>query len=179
MKINNLILSFVFLFLLGIALRLLPHPANFSPVFAVALLAGVYLPKKWSVIMPLALMLLTDVFLGFYDPRLMMVVYACVAISALIGLVLKKRNNVFKTAAASLGISLLFFVVSNFAVWALSSWYPHNFSGLMLNYGLAVPFFRNTLLSNLFFTGLLFGSVEAVKWKYQNFFKITDRQIIS
>jgi len=41
---------------LGIAARFLPHPANFAPIGAIAIFSGLYLPKKWALILPLAAM---------------------------------------------------------------------------------------------------------------------------
>ncbi|PIT90539.1 MAG: hypothetical protein COU22_01570 [Candidatus Komeilibacteria bacterium CG10_big_fil_rev_8_21_14_0_10_41_13] len=163
MKKINLIVILAILFGLALYIRLTPHPANFTPLAAVSLFAGVYLPKKWALSLPISILFISDLFLGFYDWRLASVVYACFILTALMGIYLKNRKNVLTVLSAALGSALVFFLVTNFAVWALSSWYPHTFSGLMLNYTLAVPFFRNTLMGNLFFTGVLFGAYELVK----------------
>ncbi len=163
MNKTHLIIIISILFLIGLFVRLSPHPANFTPIFAIALFAGVYLPKKWSVILPLSLMLVSDLFIGFYDIRLMLVVYGSIIICGLIGLIIKKRKSFISVASGAMGASLLFFITTNFAVWAFSAWYPHTLEGLMLNYTLAVPFFRNTLLGNLFFVGALFGAYETIK----------------
>lgn len=161
-KINILIIIF-FLAGLAIAVRLLPHPANFTPVAAVALFAAYYLPKKWSILLPLTVLLVSDLFLGFYDLKLMLVVYGCFLLSGIIGLAVRNNRNVLNVITASLASSLGFFIITNLAVWYFSSWYAHNWSGLMQCYALAVPFFRNTLLGDLFFVGILFGSYEMIK----------------
>lgn len=165
MKKNHLIIILGILFLTGVFVRLTPHPMNFTPVFAIALFAGAYLSRKWSVFLPLSVMFLTDLFLGFYEPGVMATVYGSIALTGLAGCWLKKHKSVLNVLTLSLGTALFFFLTTNFAVWALSDWYAHTWQGLMLNYSLAVPFFRNTLLGNLFFAGIFFGSFELVRLK--------------
>ena len=50
-----------------------------------------------------------------------------------------------------------FFLLSNFAVWAFGTMYPHNWSGLIQCYTMAIPFFRNTFASDLILTPLAFS----------------------
>ncbi len=164
MKKNQLIILIVLLTALGVYFRLAPHPANFTPLGALALISGVYLPKKWSVIFPLALLFFTDLFLGFYAWPVMLTVYACFALTALAGLYLRRKKNFLLVITSSLAMSLLFFLATNFAVWAASNWYPRSMDGLILSYTLAVPFFRNSLLGDLFFTGVLFGLLELARF---------------
>lgn len=156
------ILVALVLLALGVAMRLLPHPANFAPITAIALFAGYYLPRKWAIILPIAAMLIGDLFIGFYDWRLMAVVYLSFALISFLGWAIKGRGAgavIISALTASIG----FFLITNFAVWLFSSWYPHTLAGLLWCYTLALPFFRNTLLGDLFFTGVLFGAYEAVK----------------
>ncbi|OGY88922.1 MAG: hypothetical protein A2927_00060 [Candidatus Komeilibacteria bacterium RIFCSPLOWO2_01_FULL_45_10] len=162
MKKTIIALIIIFAFI-SVIIRLVPHPANFAPIGALALFAGVYLPKKWSLILPITLMLISDIFVGFYDPRLMAVVYSCFLLTAVIGWSVKKNKNILTILTASLGMSVFFFLATNLAVWAFSEWYPHNFGGLMLSYYLAVPFFRNTLFGDLFFTAVFFGVYELIR----------------
>ena len=161
---KHLIIFTVIIFAAGLVLRLVDHPANFSPVFALALFSGVYLPRRWALSLPLVLMLVTDVLIGFYDLRLMAVVYGCFMLMVALGLLIKNRRNVLTVTAAALGSALLFFILTNLAVWALSSWYPHTWSGLALNYALAIPFFKNTLLGSLAFTAMIFSAYEVLSW---------------
>lgn len=158
-----LMLGLIFLVAVGLTMRLVPHPANFTPVFAIALFAGYYLPKKWAIILPITVMLISDLFIGFYDWKLMSVVYSCFILAGLIGLAIRKSRRVSSVITATLLVSISFFLITNFAVWLFSSWYAPNWSGLMLCYTLAVPFFKNTLMGNLFFTGILFGGYEMLK----------------
>ncbi|MFA6304226.1 MAG: DUF6580 family putative transport protein [Patescibacteria group bacterium] len=164
MKKIHVIILIVVLAALGIYLRLSPHPANFAPIGAIALFAGVYLPKKWAIILPLGIMLLTDLFLGFYEWQTMLTVYGCLALTFWVGVKIKNHKNFLTVASATMATSIIFFMATNFAVWAFSDWYPHNATGLVLNYYLAIPFFRNSLLSDLFFTGFLFGSFEMARY---------------
>lgn len=163
MKRIHLVLTIIFLAGLGIAMRLLPHPANFAPVAAIALFCGYYLPKKWAMLLPLSIMLASDFFIGFYDLRLMAVVYGGFALIGLVGLFIRKRRQLIIIITATLFSSLIFFLLTNLGVWLFSSWYPHTWSGLMFCYTLAVPFFKNTLFGDLFFTGALFSAWEMLK----------------
>jgi len=158
-----IILGLALMVAIGIVIRLVPHPANFTPVFAIALFAGFYLPKKWAIILPLSVMLLSELFIGFYAWQLMLVVYGSIALAGLIGVASKKNRNILTVVTSTLVASILFFLTTNFAVWYFSSWYTHDLSGLMLCYTLAVPFFKNSLMGNLFFVTVFFGSYEMVK----------------
>ena len=148
---------------LSIIIRLVPHPANFTPIFALALFAGFYLSKKWAIILPLSAMFLSGIFIGFYDWKLMLVVYGSIALAGLIGVAFKNNRNILTVVTSTLLASILFFVTTNFAVWYFSSWYTHDWSGLMLCYTLAVPFFKNSLMGNMVFVTIFFGSYEMIK----------------
>ncbi len=161
----NLIFALSFL-LISIITRLLPHAPNVAPIAALALWAGVYLPKKWGWTLPIAAMLASDIFVGFYDARLMAVVYASFIATTLIGRLLRRASNPITLLLGSLGASTLFFLTTNFSVWALSSWYAHTPAGLLFAYTLGLPFFRNTLLGDLLYTGMFFAvySLAKVYW---------------
>ncbi|MDP2586369.1 MAG: hypothetical protein Q8P32_01160 [Candidatus Komeilibacteria bacterium] len=163
MKKQHLILLIIFLAALGLIYRLMPHPANFSPIGAITLFAGVYLTRKWFLTVPLGIMLATDLFLGFYEWQTMLAVYACLTLTFFLGKKLSTNKNFINIASAGLAMSVVFFVVTNFTVWAFSSWYPHTWSGLLLNYNLAIPFFRNSLLGDVFFMAALFGGYEFLR----------------
>lgn len=146
-----------------IVARLLPHLPNFVPVTAVALMAGVYLGKRWALILPLTGLLISDFFVGFYEWRLMLSVYGSFAIIGLFSWWLRKHKNVPNVLTASLSASLFFFFITNFAVWAFSAWYTKDLAGLLYCFQLAIPFFRYTLAGDLFYVVVLFGSLELVK----------------
>jgi hypothetical protein len=108
-------------------------------------------------------MMLSDLLIGFHGQ--MLVVYGCFAATVGIGMLLRERIRVAPVAAAAIGSSLLFFVVTNLAVWALDAMYPLTLQGLVACYVAAIPFLQNTLLSTAFYTVLLFGGFAlAERW---------------
>jgi len=145
---------------LGVLFRLIPHAPNFVPIAAMALFGGAYLNKKYALILPLAIMFISDIFLGFHQT--MFWVYGSFVIIGLIGMWLQNHKSAKNTVLASLAGSVIFFVVTNFGVW-LGPWYQHDFAGLVRCFTMAIPFFRNTLLGDLFYTGVFFGGYELVK----------------
>jgi hypothetical protein len=142
--------------------RLVKHPYNFTPIAAMAIFAGCYFKKKWGLAFPLAAMFISDYFIGFYDWRIMAAVYLSMGSAYFIGRLLAKRTKWQNVVFASLSSSLAFFFITNLAVWLFGNWYPHNFSGLANCFVLALPFFRNTLAGDLFYTGALFGAYGLV-----------------
>ena len=145
---------------LGIVARFLPHPANFAPIGAIAIFSGIYLPKKWALALPLAAMLVSDLFIGFYAWPIMASVYAGFIIMGLIGLAVRKNKKLSTVLGGTILGSLIFYLVTNAAVWAFGSLYPPTAAGLLQSYYTAIPFFRNSLLGDLFYTGVLVGAYE-------------------
>lgn len=158
----------VFLIVMGVAMRVARHfgvihlPPNFAPVSAVAMFSAVYLPRRYSLLVPIALMVLSDALIGFYTVGVMVSVYGSFLGSAAIGFWLRRRVSIGRLALASLAGSVLFFVVTNAAVWAFSHLYPHTAAGLWQSYLAGLPFFRNTLLGDATYTALFFGLYRAV-----------------
>ncbi len=153
------IIGLIFL-ALAIGARLIPHAPNFAPVAALALWAGFYLPKRIGLILPIAAMFLSDIFIGFYDLKLMAIVYASFALITVLGWFLKQYKSVGFILLGSLAGSVFFYLATNFAVWAYSEWYPHTIQGLIFCYTMAIPFFKNTLLGDLFYNAVFFGAYE-------------------
>lgn len=159
-EINWLAIILVFL---GIIMRLLPHPPNFAPIAAIGLFSGVYFTsKKYAFVLPLIAMLISDIFLGFAGIWITLAVYGSFAIAGLIGLWLKKNKNFTNMVGASLLASSTFFIITNFVVWAATPWYTKDVAGISQCFFLAIPFFRNTILGDLFYVGVLFGAYELV-----------------
>jgi len=154
-------LAIVFV-VLGIVLRLAPHLPNFAPIAAIALFGGVYLNKKYALIIPLVVMAISDYFIGFYDIKLMLGVYLSFILVGVIGLIIKKKKNISTVIGGSVLGSVLFFLITNFSVWVFYNWYPHTLSGLGQCFSMAIPFFRNTLLGDLFYVAVLFGVYELI-----------------
>ncbi|NUM25736.1 MAG: hypothetical protein HUU49_03915 [Candidatus Buchananbacteria bacterium] len=150
------------LIVLGVTCRLLPHLWNFVPVTAIALFAGFYFGRRYALVLPLVIAFVSDLFLGFYQWQLMLAVYLSFMVVGMIGFMVRKYKNVETIIAASISSSVLFYLVTNWAVWRFSPWYEKSVNGLLSSYVLAVPFFRNALLGDLFYTAVLFGSYELV-----------------
>ena len=150
------ILVLTSMILAAAATRLIPHPPNMTAVAAVALFGGAYFSEKWlAFLVPLTAMFLSDLVLGFY--RHMEGVYLSFALIVVIGLWLQNRRSPTVIAGAVLLSSVLFFVVTNFSVWALGTMYPRTWDGLAACYVAAIPFFRNEMLGDFLYSGLLFG----------------------
>lgn len=155
----ELILALLFI-LTGIAFRLIEHAPNFTPIAALALFGAVYLSRRLALIVPLLAMFVSDIFIGFYAPTIMLVVYASFALTVILGLWLKKHKSWQNILFSSLLAGVIFFILTNFAVWLFSPWYAKTLVGLIQCYTLALPFFRNTLLGNVFYATVFFSCYE-------------------
>lgn len=151
------------LVLCGALLRFLPHPPNFAPIAALALFGSVYLPKRFGILIPLIALFVSDWFIGWYHPFIMGSVYGSFVLIGIIGWWVQQKKNILQICIGSLSGSILFYLITNAAVWAWSGMYPLTVSGLGQSYFLALPFFRNTLLGDLFYTGVLFGLFESIR----------------
>lgn len=140
----------------AVALRVLPHPANFAPVAAVAIFGGAILPRKLALWVPVGAMIVSDAIIGFHN--LVLLTWGCYALIALASNIWLKKPNLAKGAGLTLAGSSLFYLVTNFGVWLTSGMYAHSWSGLAQCYAMAIPFFRNTVAGDLFYTAALFGA---------------------
>ena len=144
--------------LIAVLFRLVPHLPNFTPVTAIALFGGLYFSNKTlAYVAPLFIMLLSDLFLGFHS--ISIVVYAAFLFVSFIG-TQSKNPSVF----AILLSSISFFVITNFGVWLIS--YPKSWVGLVECYTLAIPFFRNSLLGDFFYSGVMILGFNFVHKRY-------------
>ncbi len=163
------------LIIIGAALRLTPHLPNVAPVSALALFGGVYLSRRLSLAVPLGIMVLSDVLLSFSPLRQLLpwgisgagwhnLVWATWGSFALVGLIgwwVRRRKTVSRIFFGSLSGSILFYLITNWAVWAYGTMYPADWSGLIESYRQGLPFFRNSLLGDMGYTALFFGVYEA------------------
>ena len=141
--------------------RLLPHPANFTAIGAIALFGGVYLEKRFAFVVPILAMLFSDYFIGFYSG--MYWVYGSFVIVGLIGVWLKSHKKPLYILGGTVVSSILFFVVTNFGVWMTAqSMYAPTWSGLVECYIFAIPFFRNSLAGDIFFVAVMFTAYEGL-----------------
>ena len=152
-------------------LRLLPHPPNMTPIMAIALFGGRYFAStKQAFLVPLCILLLTDWIIGFH--QLTVIVYVSILISTFIGLFLRRKPGLLNTTWGVFFASLQFYIVTNFAVWLV--FYPQTTSGFITCYINAIPYFKNSLIGNYFYTGLLFGTFYLVR---KHFFYLEKREI--
>lgn len=163
---------------LGVAYwRLVPHAANFAPVGALALFAGAIVTRKWlAFLVPLTAMAVTDLIIyrshteqfdswNYALDRV--VVYSCYAASVGIGFWLRNRRTVVPVNGGAVAGAVLFFVVTNFAVWAGAGGfgYDRTPAGLLACYVAAIPFFQWTFLSDVVFAWAFFGGLAlAERW---------------
>lgn len=140
---------------LVVCLRLLPHPANFAPVAAAAIFGGSVLPRRLAIWVPLLAMMASDLIIGLHN--LVLLTWGCYALTALASSYLLRKPNLVRGGVLTLSASAGFFVVTNFGVWLTSGMYAHTFAGFIRCYELALPFFRNTILSDLIYTAAIFG----------------------
>ncbi len=152
-----------FLIALGVVARLLPHAPGFLPVAASGLFAARTLRiPALAIVVPVLAMILSDVALPGADWRVQAVGFAAIAIPAVAGIATRRWSGILPTAATMVVSSLLFFVLSNFAVWAFNGMYPMTWQGLVQCYVAALPFLDKTVLGDLFWTAVLFGGAWAV-----------------
>lgn len=153
--------------LIGAALRLVPHPANFSPIGAMALFGGAMLAtttsahRSLALLLPLAALFLSDLVLGFHSS--MPAVYVAFLVVGLIGMLMGSKASIARLAGGSLSGSFVFYAITNFAVWAQSGMYAKTGAGLVECYVAALPFLQNALAGDLFFTAVFFGAWALVE----------------
>jgi hypothetical protein len=138
------------------ALRIAPHPWNFTPIGAMALFSGAILKdRRLAFLFPLLALFAGDIFIGFH--KLIPIVYASFLINVAIGLWLRDRRTFTRISLATFLGAIQFFLVTNFAVWQFLGGYPHTAGGLMACYIAGIPFFWNTLAGDALYTTVLFG----------------------
>ncbi|MBI2885240.1 MAG: hypothetical protein HYY15_03600 [Candidatus Omnitrophica bacterium] len=143
----------------AITARALPHPPNVTLLSAIALFGGTALPKRWSLIVPLASIAISDALIGFHD--VILFTWAGVALTAVLGWWVRREPRPGRIVRASLIGSTMFFLLTNFGVWLVGShgaMYPKTLEGLWSCYAAAVPFYRNALVADLIYTGSLFAA---------------------
>ena len=154
-------------------LRFIPHPPNFTPIIAIGIISVTLFEKKHLQFgFPLIIMIVTDFFIGFHS--LIPFVYGSIILASLTGFILKQKNSIINGIGASLLSSIIFFMISNFGVWILSSTYPKNFLGLYQCYIAAIPFFQNTVIST---SAIVIGILVLDKYVVKNINEICEKYI--
>jgi hypothetical protein len=143
---------------LAAALRIAPHPWNFTPVGAMALFAGATVrDRRLAFLFPMLALFAGDIFVGFH--KLMPVVYASFLINVALGYWIRDRRTTLRISAITLLCATQFFVVTNFGVWAFLDGFPRTTAGLIACYLAGLPLFWNTLAGDAVYAALLFGSL--------------------
>jgi len=179
---NSRSLILVGMVVLAVLARLVPHPPNFTPIGAMALVAAARFRSRWAgFLVPLTAMLLGDLGLevatrlgvlggwmatgsGFH--RGMYFVYGSIVLIAAVGLLLRRHKSVGSVGAAVLASAVIFFLVTNLGVWLEGLIYPRTWDGLLACYVAAIPFFHWTLLGDAFYATVLFGTLALAEKKY-------------
>jgi hypothetical protein len=149
-----------FMISIGVLSRLLPHPANMTAVGALALFGGAKFDAKKAVLATLAVMLISDIVIGFHS--LMWATYGSMVLAVLIGRWIGRKGKVRRIIGGTLLSSLVFFIITNFAVWAATPLYAKTMNGLITCYVMAIPFFRNSLVGDCLYSFLFFWGYEYV-----------------
>jgi len=162
MKNNVKKIAIFSVFLLGLLSRLVPHPPNFVPINAIGLFSGSKFNKLMAMIVPLSIMIVSDIILGFH--KTMIFVYFSLFLIILLGFRIRQFNikNLFIYSLIS---STIFFLTTNFGVWLLFDMYPKTIHGLINCYILAIPFFGNTILGDISYTYIAFYGFRFVTRK--------------
>lgn len=161
--------------LFGGILRLVPHPWNFTPIGAMALFSGATFPRRWTAfLVPMLTLLVGDALLelvtghGFHSG--MPVVYGCFGLTVCLGSwVRSRRSSIGSVAAAATGSATIFYLITNFWVWTVSTLYPKTFAGLISCYVAGLPFYGNNLAADWIYSALLFGSFVWVERRFPIF----------
>jgi hypothetical protein len=166
---NVLILSLV-VFLAAFS-RVIPHAPNFSIIGALALFSGAFFQNKYlRFSVPLSAMLLSDLVIGFHAT--MPFVYGSFILVSFLGKFLVKDKQPLKLISFSLLSSILFFLITNFGVWLATEMYSKTISGLITSYYMGLPFFRNTILSDLVYSFTLFYGYTYLENKTKSILKV-------
>ncbi|MBI4999279.1 hypothetical protein HZB97_00725 [Candidatus Gottesmanbacteria bacterium] len=170
MKISNFkfqIGAAIILISPGVLFRTLWHIApNVEFVTAASLLAAAYLGRKYAVLVPFVIMVITDTLIG--NTNIFIFTWSAFLIIGLAGLVLRRLKGIkLVGGATAMGATsaLFFYLYTNFGVWLLDSWgmYSRDLSGLLNAYIMGLPFLKLNLLGNLFFVPVSFGIVEGYR----------------
>ena len=147
---------------LGVLSRLLPHPPNFAPVDSASLFAGARLSAWQAYLVPLAIMTITDPILALYYgvhpfTRWQLFTYSSLLICVWIGRQVRATRSFWRIGTAAVACGIVFFVITNFGVWATSTQFAATPAGLLQCYIFALPFYKWTLAGDLVYTAALFG----------------------
>lgn len=143
------------LLVLGVALRFLPHEPNFVPIGAIAVFGGLVLGWRTALWLPLLIMIVSDLIIGFYPG--IFFTWAGFVGAAVLGVAIKHTPIAVRLLGGGLGGATIFFIVSNFGVWVSSGMYALTLGGLAQCYYMALPFFRASLTADVIYLTIFVG----------------------
>jgi hypothetical protein len=154
---------------LGVIARVIPHPANVSPMTSISLFGGAKLSRGMAFLLTFATLIASDLLLSLvygheaFGPWTFFT-YSGFAAIVFAGSFLK-NSAALRTIGFLLGSSLFFWLWTNFGIWATGQYglYPRNLEGLVACYVAALPFLRNALLGDLAWGAVFFLGFEGVR----------------
>jgi len=168
LKVNLLIAGLI---LAGISTRFFLNIPNFTAIGAIALFSGAYFTnKRLSIIFPLVILLISDIFLGFHNT--MPFVYFSFLLIILLGHLLRNRKKYYYIFGLSIAGSIIFYIISNFGVWLTGMGLSNNIVQVYID---GIPFFRNMIAGDLVFNSVLFGSAYLVFEKFSLFASVNEK----
>jgi len=152
------------LVLLACISRLIPHPPNFTPISAIAIFSGAMIAdKKLAFLIPFTIVFFTDLIIGMHN--YIWAVYLSFAINTFLGILISKNLKFLSIFIVGVFGSLQFYIITNFAVWLNSGIYNYSLEGLLECYTLAIPFYQNSILGDIFYITMLFLIYITIKNK--------------
>ena len=159
--------------------RLFPHPWNCTPIAAMALFGGVYFKdKRTAFIVTIVALIVTDILTMLFINNkfttisqslfswLELSIIFSFSFAVVLGIIIRKKTNIITVAGASIISTTLFFLITNFVCWIGSTIYPQTMQGLLTCYDAGLLFYRNNLIGDLVYSGLLFGSFYLIRLKF-------------
>ena len=191
---KNILISFALLVIVASIYRVIPRPVNFAPQIAMALFAGAVIKDKvWALVLPILSMVLSDLLYqvlyinglasvpGFYEGQWQN--YILFGAMTCIGFFIKKIK-VLNVLVASITAPTVFFILSNFVVWA--GWQgtrglnrPKTFEGLLQCYNDALPFYPNSIYACVFFSAIFFGTYVMIRKRQEQSLSAENKFLIS
>ncbi len=159
MKIHPFVLTGIMI-VLGIGSRLLPHTWNITPLVAILLFISTYAGFRYSVTALFATLVVSDLFIGFYSTPIMFSVYGSFMVASVLGMYIRKQKSPIRIVGGAALSSLIFFLITNWAVWQFGTMYDPSWNGLITSYMMGLPFFKNSFIGDVGYTVLFFGIYE-------------------
>ncbi len=174
-----LLILFILFVFIGVISRIVDHIPNFTPIVGIALFLSYISNYKISSIFVICTLFISNLILGYEFDNVQLSVYLGLIIPSLLGQFLNKKTGFLKYYNIfwmSLFSSTFFYLITNFAVWLWSGMYTNDFQGLMLCYIMAIPFYKNTILGDLFSSFLVFGIYDYLYIKLNAISKVQIKE---